>query len=139
MLFGDVGHSCSHTPQPTQPSSITLILPISSVIAAEPIGHFSTQIMHSWPCERTHRCSCQTAVPMSMSFRGVSTSAPLGQFFMQYKPSQTTQGISDGTMYGTPLPSTPEVSSLMAVAGQTLTQVPQRLHVSRKRRSSSAP
>src|SRR5687768_8379321 len=97
MLFGDVGHCCSHTPQPVQPSSITLICPDSSTIAAEPIGQTSMQVVQSSPSRRTQYSVRHSAVPMSISLRGTNDSAPLGQFCIQCRPSHNTHAISEGS------------------------------------------
>src|SRR5690348_8101787 len=112
-----------------QPCGLTVTRPLISSIAAVPSGQRSTQIVHSWPSVRTHKCSRHTAVPMSMSGSGVGTSAPLGHACMQYRPSHTTHGIAFTSMYGAPLPLPPVASILMHLAGQTLTHSPDRLHV----------
>src|SRR5437667_11266544 len=93
MLFGVVGQSCWQTPQPMQPKGLTATSLFLNSMAAVPRGQWSTQIEQSWPKDRTQDSCRQTAVPMSMSLIDVGTNAPLGQTCMQYKPSQTTQGM----------------------------------------------
>src|SRR5438067_1712686 len=69
---------------------------------------------------------------MSMWLMGIGDSAPVGQWCMHCKPSQTTQGISSGEMKGAPWPRRPVGSIWMHCAGQTSMHLRQREQVSRK-------